>query len=68
MYYTVKVQIEVQSEGDKIKKHNEHYLVDAESVTEAEAKIYKEFEKDSLDWEVKSVTASNIIKVIAHQE
>ena len=40
------------------------YLVDAQSVTHAEAMVTKDFEGSGIDFEVKGVTNSKIIKVI----
>ena len=41
----------------------EQYLIDAVSVTDAEVIITKELSSQSLDFEVKSVTASKILSV-----
>ena len=62
-YYTAKVQLADDSTGRK-KKVTEMYLVEAMSVTEAEAKVVKEFEGYSLDYHVKSVKQSKIIKIL----
>ena len=66
-YYTAKVQLmdEVDTpKGVKIKKTTETYLVEAMSVTEAEAKVVEDFKGYTFDFEVKSVSASKIIKII----
>jgi len=66
-YYVAKVQLtdEVDTpKGPKIKKLTEMYLVEALSVTEAEAKVIKDFAGYTFDFEVKSVTASKIIKIL----
>lgn len=66
-YYTAKVQLmdEVDTpKGVKVKKTTETYLVEALSVTEAEAKVIKDFTGYNFDFEVKSVTASKIIKIL----
>ena len=63
-YYNVKVAIAVENEKGQIKKRNELYLVEAESVTEAEAKVYKDFEDYSGDWEATAVAQTKIVKVI----
>ena len=67
MYYTARVQwvdtIDTPK-GQKEKKVTESYLVDAMSVTEAEAKVVKDFEGYSFDFEVKGVTQSKIVKII----
>ena len=66
-YYTAKIQLtdEVDTpKGVKIKKITETYLVEALSVTEAEAKVVKDFTGYAFDFEVKSVTASKIFKIL----
>jgi len=66
-YYTAKIQLtdEIDTpKGVKIKKITETYLVEALSVTEAEAKVVKDFTGYAFDFEVKSVTASKIVKIL----
>ena len=66
-YYTAKVQLSTlvdTPKGTKEKTATEIYLVDALSVTEAEAKVVKDFQGYTMDFEVKSVSASKIIKII----
>jgi len=66
-YYTAKVQLTTLTEtanGTKEKKATEMYLVEALSVTEAEAKVVKDFQGVTIDFEVKAVTNSKIIKII----
>ena len=66
-YYTARVQwvsVVDTPKGQKEKKVTESYLVDAMSVTEAEAKVVKDFEGYSFDFEVKGVTQSKIVKII----
>jgi hypothetical protein len=66
-YYTARVQwVDVVDtpKGQKEKKVTETYLVDAMSVTEAEAKVVKDFEGYSFDFEVKGVNQSKIVKII----
>jgi|5B_taG_2_1085324.scaffolds.fasta_scaffold07748_2 hypothetical protein len=66
-YYTAKVQLTTLTDtanGTKEKKATEMYLVEALSVTEAEAKVVKDFGNSTLDFEVKAVTNSKIIKII----
>jgi deoxyribodipyrimidine photolyase len=63
-YYNVKVSVSIESDTGKVKKNTEQYLVEAESVTEAEAKMYKDFEGYSGDWEVTSTVKTKIIKVV----
>jgi hypothetical protein len=64
-FYSVTVAIEVEDAKGKIKKQKENYLVDAMSVTEAEAKLVKKFvaEAVKLEYEVVKVSETNIIEV-----
>ena len=66
-YYTAKVQLIDTIDtpkGTKEKRVTETYLVEALSVTEAEAKVIDDFKGVMFDFEVKSVSASKIIKII----
>lgn len=63
-YFKVKVKISFEDAKGKMKKRSEEYLVNAVSVTEAEAIIYKEFEKFPDDWSVSSVSETKIYKVL----
>ena len=62
-YYTAKVSLAVDT-AKGVKRVTEMYLVDAQSVTHAEAMVTKDFEGSGIDFEVKGVTNSKIIKVI----
>ena len=68
MYFEVLVHIKLEAEdsrgGTKIKKINEFYLVDAISVTEAEARVVKLFKDFSQDYEVVNVKKSKIVEVV----
>lgn len=66
-FYVAKVQLidEIDTpKGVKQKKITESYLVEALSVTDAEAKVVKDFAGYSFAFEVKAVTQSKIIKII----
>jgi hypothetical protein len=68
MYYTARVQwvsVVDTPKGQKEKKVTETYLVEAMSVTEAEAKVVKDFEGVNFDFEVKGVNESRIVKIIS---
>lgn len=65
--YLAKVKINT-SEGSKPKFSTLQYLVSAVSVTDAEVLVYKEFEGETLEWELISVTKSPILKVINYSE
>jgi hypothetical protein len=64
-YFTVKAVFETEDNKGKIKKQTEVYLVDAMSVTEAEARITDYLsERGENDFEIKSAAKSNIVSVI----
>jgi len=62
---TVEVVVAMQKNG-KEKKNKEIYLVDALSVTEAEARVVKDFEEAgvTLDYKVSGAKESRVIRVI----
>ena len=62
-YWLVTVQLQFENDKERIQKVREQYLVDAISATDAEAKIYKEFEGES-NFAVIGVNQSKILKVI----
>ena len=62
-YWTVTVQLTVENDRGRIQKIREIYLVDAVSATEAETKIYKEFEGEN-NFTVVGVNQSKILKVL----
>jgi len=64
-YYSVLVAVEVEDAKGKVKKNKENYLVDALSVTEAEAKLVKKFvaEGVNLEYEVVKVSETKILEV-----
>ncbi len=67
MYYNVNVDIIVEIEtkaGIKEKRNKKYYLIEAVSVTDAEVKVNKLFDKSKLEFEVRSISASKIEEVI----
>ena len=64
-YYTTKVSVAIDTPKG-VKRQTEMYLVDAQSVTHAEAMVTKDFEGSGIDFEVKAVNNSKIIKVIKY--
>ena len=73
-YFEVLVSIKTETEGYKgalkIKNVKETYLVDAMSVTEAEARVIKLFTQSgfSQDFEVIGVKGSRVIEVVGAEE
>lgn len=64
-YFTVKAVFEVEDAKGKVKKQTETYLVDAMSVTEAEARITGYLtDRGENEFEIKSASKSNIASVI----
>jgi hypothetical protein len=70
MFYEVQVEVLTESETGRLKKIKEHYLVEAVSCTDAEAKTYGYFESSYFpnDFEVKAVKESKILRVISNVE
>jgi len=73
-YFEVDVMITSETEDSKgnvrIKKNKESYLVDAVSVTEAEARIVKLFTQSGFtkDFEVVGVKGSKIVEVVEYHQ
>lgn len=64
-YYTVKVEFQMEDDKGKIKRQKLDYLVDAVSVTEAEAKMTKWLvERSERNFEIKAAIASPIVEVL----
>ena len=64
-YFNVKVQFRTEDERGKVKKENINYLVDAQSVTEAEARTVQYLlDRDEEAFEVKAASEAKIAGVI----
>ena len=63
MYYVSKVKIAIDTPKG-VKWSSETYLVNAVSVTHAEQLVHEDFKDAGIEFEVKSVSASQICKVI----
>ena len=63
-YFIATVKVQDENERGRQTSVNEIYCVEAETVTEAEAKVVKEFEGYQLGYHVKSIKESKIIKIL----
>lgn len=64
-YFNVKVQFTVEDNKGKVKKENVQYLVDAQSVTEAEVRVTSYLvDRGEGEFEVKSASESKIAQVV----
>ena len=63
-YYISTVKVQDENERGRSTSTNEVYCVEAESVTEAEAKVVKEYEGAGVEYQVKAVKESKIIKIL----
>ena len=63
-YYISTVKVQDENDRGRITSTNEVYCVEAESCTEAEAKVVKEFQGYQMEYHVKSVKESKIIKIL----
>jgi hypothetical protein len=67
-FFQVKVQFTDIDDKGKVKKQNIAYLVDAMSVTEAEARVTKYLvDNDESEFEVKAASESKIVEVILNE-
>lgn len=68
-FFNVKVQFTVEDGKGKLKKQNVNYLVDAMSVTEAEARTVEYLtEQGENEFEVKAASEAKIAEVILSEE
>jgi Fe-S cluster assembly iron-binding protein IscA len=68
-FFQVKVQFTVEDSKGKVKKQNVLYLVDAMSVTEAEARTVQYLtERGEQEFEVKAASESAIASIIMAAE
>mgnify|MGYP002622246081 FL=1 len=63
-YYIAKVKVHHEDDKGRVKKVTEQYVVNAVSVTDAEAKVVADFEGSNLEYEVTAVTETKIVSVI----
>ena len=63
-YYISTVKVQDENERGRITSTNEVYCVEAESVTEAEAKVVQDFEGDNTEYQVKEVKETKILKIL----
>ena len=63
-YYIAKVKVQDENERGRLTTTNEVYSVEAQSCTEAEAKVVKEFENVQVEFEVNETKKSKIIKIL----
>ena len=63
-YFIATVKVKEENERGRITSNNEVYCVESETCTEAEAKVVKEFEGQNIEYQVKSVKESKILKIL----
>jgi hypothetical protein len=68
MYFTVSVKTSHTDDKGKVKKTTERYLVDAMSVTEAEARVTKALQDSVTDFEIVAASTSRIIEIVTPKE
>jgi len=64
MYIEVIVEFQTDNGNGKLKKNRESYLVDAMTVTEAEALVHSHFKTSVAPFEVKSAKVSRVLDII----
>ena len=61
-YYIAKVKVQDENERGRLTTTNEVYCVEAQSCTEAEAKVVKEFENVQVEFEVNETKNQKLLK------
>lgn len=64
MYHSVSVKVRFEDDKGKVKTKTEKYLVDAMSVTEAEARVTSYMKGTQVEFEISSASQSRIVDVI----
>ena len=64
MYHSVSVKVSFEDDKGKVKKKTERYLVDAQSVTEAEARVVAYMKGTQQEFEISSASQSKIVDVL----
>ena len=64
MYFTVSVKVKFEDDKGKVKTKTERHLVDAMSVTEAEARVVNFMKGSMQDFEISAASQSRITEVI----
>ena len=67
-YYMVNAKIKREDDKGKIKKVSEKHLVDAMSVTEAEARVTKYLAQYPEEFEISSVNESRVANLVTPKE
>ena len=63
-YFIATVKVKTENERGRLTSNNEIYCVESETCTEAAAKVVKEFENQGVEYHVKSVKESKILKIL----
>ena len=64
MFHSVSVKVKFEDDKGKIKTKTEKYLVDAMSVTEAEARVTTYMQGTQVEFEISSASQSRIVDAI----
>ncbi len=65
MFYNAKVKVSIEDDKGRIRKQTWVYLVDAVSITDVEAIVTERMKDSAFDWEVKSVSETNVLEVLS---
>ena len=63
-HWTVRVKTTVEDDSGKLKSRQETFLVRAESIEESQARVRDYFRGMTIDYEIRSVSRSNIMGYI----
>ena len=63
-YFIATVKVKPENERGRLRSNNEVYCVESETCTDADAKVVKEFSTQGVEYHVKSVKESKILKIL----
>jgi len=63
-YYQAQVKFETEQDNGRIQKIKENYIVEANSVSDAEDKLKEKFKDSMADFSVVSVKEANIMGIV----
>lgn len=67
-HWTVKVKSNIEDDNGKLRAITETFLVSAEEIEDAQAKVREKFKGSTWDWEIRAVAKSGIAEYIGGPE
>ena len=67
-HWTVKVKSNIEDDNGKLRAITETFLVSAEAIEDAQAKVREKFKGSTWDWEIRAVAKRGIAEYIGGPE